>query len=428
MKYVVFSLFLFFSISFAFAQEVSELVSIFNNPVVIGGGTSTPTNPPPGVRLRVEGMLQTEKICDVEHCIDVTDLYNSVSGETSGRGIYGSGNSGRLAVFTGTHALSSSIIRENASGTAVGIAMTPSSYGDSNFATLSAAGFLSADGIYLNEHGIYADGVATLYHDSNHSTSSEFVLRNSENDVYGSLRSEYRDGIISFGLVDADRSWSYRVVKGNYIEMGISDQPYFKIGPKSIITGQYGTVTTAGGGKGGWEGYSINGRAAFVDNTDTKTTGIYDDVNNKWMFSATRGSYSSLYYDGVLKLRTESDGVSTVGKHRSEEYCDEEGENCFDASKVRVMDGYANLGEDSRGEKNQYYTSETLDKGPSEYTSSGEERDTCDGDISAKYQCEAKENRGCTDSFLERPNNYNSKIWYTAEVTCIAVRPLYLVD
>tara|TARA_B100000497_G_scaffold44713_1_gene51830 strand:+ start:1257 stop:2840 length:1584 start_codon:yes stop_codon:yes gene_type:complete len=68
------------------------------------------------------------------------------------------------------------------------------------------------------------------------------------------------------------------------------------------VSGNYGTVQTTGGGSGGWEGYSIEGRYVFMS-ADNNQCGIYNDIDNEWMIYCERNSYTSLYFNGSRKLK-----------------------------------------------------------------------------------------------------------------------------
>src|SRR6056300_1754232 len=68
------------------------------------------------------------------------------------------------------------------------------------------------------------------------------------------------------------------------------------------VTGDYGTVQTTGDGAGNHEGYSINGRYAFVSEDNTGC-GIYCNQNGS----------ADLYYDGNIKLSTLEGGVEITG-------------------------------------------------------------------------------------------------------------------
>ena len=42
-------------------------------------------------------------------------------------------------------------------------------------------------------------------------------------------------------------------------------------------------------------------------------TGIYDDVNNKWIMAAVHGGTTQLYHNGTAKIETTSTGISVSG-------------------------------------------------------------------------------------------------------------------
>jgi len=89
-------------------------------------------------------------------------------------------------------------------------------------------------------------------------------------------------------------------------------------------TGSYGTIQTVDtAGETGWQGYSISGRAVFMHDS-SNTTGIYDDVNNKWLFNATHNGSASVWYNGSVRLQTVSGGVNVTGDLRATNniYCD----------------------------------------------------------------------------------------------------------
>ena len=77
------------------------------------------------------------------------------------------------------------------------------------------------------------------------------------------------------------------------------------------VTGNYGTIEVKGS-NGGWAGYSIDGRVVFMHNGSTGS-GIYNDVNNEWMLTATLNGGVSLYYNASLKLETVNSGVLIMG-------------------------------------------------------------------------------------------------------------------
>ena len=69
------------------------------------------------------------------------------------------------------------------------------------------------------------------------------------------------------------------------------------------VSGNYGTVQTTGGGSGGWEGYSIEGRYVFMS-ADNNSCGIYNDIDNEWMIKCNRNASTILYYNGTSTFNT----------------------------------------------------------------------------------------------------------------------------
>ena len=70
-------------------------------------------------------------------------------------------------------------------------------------------------------------------------------------------------------------------------------------------TGTYGSLAVDGGGRNGWEGFSIGGRSVFMHD-NVNRTGIYNDVDNHWFLYADRGSSLRLLYNNVEQARTEN--------------------------------------------------------------------------------------------------------------------------
>ena len=70
-------------------------------------------------------------------------------------------------------------------------------------------------------------------------------------------------------------------------------------------TGNYGSVQINGSGKASWEGYSIDGRAVFMHD-GSSTLGLYDDVNNHWVFRHIMGNGS------ITQIRSGNNGNTIV--------------------------------------------------------------------------------------------------------------------
>ena len=74
------------------------------------------------------------------------------------------------------------------------------------------------------------------------------------------------------------------------------------------VTGNYGSIEISGGATGGWNGYSIGGRAVFMHD-DSTATGIYDDVNNKWLYLAYHCGESRMFHNGTVRIRATGNGA-----------------------------------------------------------------------------------------------------------------------
>ena len=91
------------------------------------------------------------------------------------------------------------------------------------------------------------------------------------------------------------------------VRLGDTGNGYFQ-----PVSGNYGSVQIDGGAHGGYEGYSIGGRAVFMHNNST-TTGIYNDANNQWLFKGTHAAETNMYYNGSVKGYTYSGGFRVTG-------------------------------------------------------------------------------------------------------------------
>lgn len=76
--------------------------------------------------------------------------------------------------------------------------------------------------------------------------------------------------------------------------------------------GNYGSVYIDGGGTGGYEGYSIGGRAVFMHNNGSNT-GLYNDVNNHWLLRGDHNGPSYMYQAGAIKGYTYGSGFRVTG-------------------------------------------------------------------------------------------------------------------
>jgi len=91
------------------------------------------------------------------------------------------------------------------------------------------------------------------------------------------------------------------------VRLGDTGNGYFQ-----PVSGNYGSIQIDGGAHGGWEGYSIGGRAVFMHNNSSEL-GIYNDVNNEWMFYGVFNGETRMYYNGSNKFQTTSSGAQVNG-------------------------------------------------------------------------------------------------------------------
>ena len=91
------------------------------------------------------------------------------------------------------------------------------------------------------------------------------------------------------------------------VRLGDSGNGYFQ-----PVSGNYGSIQIDGGNHGGYEGYSIGARAVFMHN-NSSNTGIFNDVENEWLFLAQHNGYARMYYNGTHKIETTNTGVTVTG-------------------------------------------------------------------------------------------------------------------
>jgi len=78
------------------------------------------------------------------------------------------------------------------------------------------------------------------------------------------------------------------------------------------VTGSYGSIEIDGGAAGGYEGYSIGGRAVFMHDNGT-TTGIYNDVDNQWILRGVHNGQTDINHAGSTKGYTYTSGFRVNG-------------------------------------------------------------------------------------------------------------------
>lgn len=170
---------------------VSAGVSTFADGIAVGT-----TNLTGGLLLEVEGILTATELCNESgtECTDVTDIYDAVI-----NGVAGGGTAGFIPRFVATSSVGDSVLQE--SGGNVGIGISPQQ-------RLHVSDYMRFEGrsiLFGSAQGLHGDGGSALYSNSHHDTETEFVLRDAENQRYGSL-SGSDDGVL-FGLKNGDDQW-----------------------------------------------------------------------------------------------------------------------------------------------------------------------------------------------------------------------------
>lgn len=168
----------------------------------------------------------------------------------------------------------------------------------------------------------YQQSAAYGVFQSNNSNTTGLRLE----DNTGALRVALVGSGDNSGLLDGDGQYSILHVRDSKTEFRINNAKAFSIGADGV-TGSYGTVETAGTGKGGWSGYSINGQTVFMD--DGTSAGIYSDANDEWMLRSYAGGATELYYGGLSKLQTYDNGVHITGSVNARYFIDSDDENYF---------------------------------------------------------------------------------------------------
>ena len=97
------------------------------------------------------------------------------------------------------------------------------------------------------------------------------------------------------------------IANSSGVRLGDSGNGYFQ-----PVSGNFGSIQIDGGAHGGYEGYSIGGRAVFMHD-NSANMGLYDDVNNKWAVLHNMGGSTYIYDNGAVKINTTSTGVNVTG-------------------------------------------------------------------------------------------------------------------
>ena len=136
-----------------------------------------------------------------------------------------------------------------------------------NVASIENTGYATFPRIYLND---------TIYH-------------NGDTDTY-----------LNFGtntITLATGGSSEITVNTTGVRLGDTGNGYFQ-----PVSGDYGSIQIDGGAHNGYEGYSIGGRVVLMHD-NSSVSGLYNDVNNEWLFRADLNGSTFLYNNGVQKVQ-----------------------------------------------------------------------------------------------------------------------------
>jgi hypothetical protein len=169
---------------------------------------------------------------------------------------------------------------------------------------------VSGKGLYNDATGNhwYSDSSSRWRLRSGSSTDAWLLMATSNNATRGSF---YATSSNEVGILDADNQWAVKVVHDSHVELRDNNETVFTAG-QGGHSSNYGTVCTHGGGRGGWEGYSINGRFVWMS-SDNTLSGIYNDLDNEWMTQYHRNGAVKLYHNGGLRVETQSGGARVHG-------------------------------------------------------------------------------------------------------------------
>ena len=125
---------------------------------------------------------------------------------------------------------------------------------------------------------------------------------------------------------DSDRGWKWRHESDGVADGAMSLTTDGRLVVKQFIavgnqntrylrepTGNYGSIQISGSGFGNWEGFSIDGRAVFMHDGGT-ATGIYNDVDNEWLFYGVHNAQTEMMHNGSWKVQTRSNGANIAGE------------------------------------------------------------------------------------------------------------------
>jgi len=187
-------------------------------------------------------------------------------------------------------------------------------YGDHN----NDIGFLDQDGHWAYRHR------NSSIHDWRINNTTEMDLTTSQLDLQGNNLVGVTDLYVADQILHTGDTDTYIQFATNEIRMRTANSQEVTINSTGVrlgdtgngyfqpVSGSYGSIQIDGGAHGGWEGYSIGGRVVFMHDNGNNL-GIFNDVNNEWLFYGILNAATYMYYNGANKFQTTSGGAQVNG-------------------------------------------------------------------------------------------------------------------
>lgn len=112
--------------------------------------------------------------------------------------------------------------------------------------------------------------------------------------------------------------------------------------------GNYGSMQVTGGAKGGWSGFSIDGRAVFMHDGGS-STGIYNDVNNQWILIGAHNGDTRIMQAGTERIRATSYGGRINNTLRVDTLCMYDGSSCRNVNTLQTAGDNLGAGGETTG-------------------------------------------------------------------------------
>jgi len=255
-----------------------------------------------------------------------TTNVGDITGVTAGSYLTGGGTSGTvtLNVDATTTNTASKVVARDASGNFAAGTITAALTGNASTATTLQTA-RTINGVSFNGSANITVADATKLPLTGGTLSGNLDVNadiNGVNNIYLATNLYHEgdtDTYLGFGtntITLATGGSSEITVNTTGVRLGDTGNGYFQ-----PVTGNYGSVQIDGGDHGGYEGYSIGGRAVFMHNNST-TTGIYNDVDNEWLINCVHNAAVTMYYNGTGRLSTTNTGADVNGTLQADALAD----------------------------------------------------------------------------------------------------------